>query len=374
MKQVIMIRSNHISHDPRVKKEAITLANNGFKVSILGRDKENKYQKYEKFDKYDIYRFNYKIGRYSLATFKTIFLPFSILIWWIYEFIFLFKNEWDIVHSCDFDTLIPAILVAKIKKKKLVYDIFDVYGDMITSTNIPNPLLNMLKFLEEFSIRFADVTILADISRKNQLKNAEFKKMVIIMNTPKSEVNSSLKNDNDEFIIFYGGLIAKERGLLQMIKAITDILDIKLIIAGYGYDEAELIPIFEKEKNIEFLGRVSHHKILECTKNADLLFALYDPTIPNNKYASPNKLFEAMLCEKPVIVNEGTSMADIVKEEKCGIIVHYDDIKEIKDAVVAIKNDKKLKITLGKNSRKAYDNKYNWSIMEKRLKNIYREL
>ena len=108
-------------------KEAKTISNNGFKVSILGRDKEGKYQKYEDHNEYEIYRFNYKIGKYNLATFRTIFLPLSILTWWIYELFFLLRNEWDVVHSCDFDTLIPAVVATKVKRKKLVYDIFDVY-------------------------------------------------------------------------------------------------------------------------------------------------------------------------------------------------------------------------------------------------------
>ena len=151
-------------------KEAKSLSRNGLEVFILGRDKEGIYKKYEVHDEYKIYRFNYKIGKYSLATFRTIFLPLSLLIWWIYEYFFLIKHDWDVVHSCDFDTLIPAILAAKVKRKKLVYDIFDVYSDMITSTNIPISLLSILKFLEEFFIRFANVIILPDISRKSQLK------------------------------------------------------------------------------------------------------------------------------------------------------------------------------------------------------------
>ena len=113
-----------------------------------------------------------------------------------------------------------------------------------------------------------------------------------------------------------------------MINAIKDISDIKLIIAGYGIGEDELIPILDKKQNIKFLGRLPHNEIMRLTNEADLLFALYDTNVPNNKYASPNKLFEAMPCGKPIIVNDGTSMANIVKNEECGIIVPYNDIRE----------------------------------------------
>lgn len=374
MKDVIIVRSNSITHDPRVKKEALSLANNGYDVSILGRDKENEYELFEELENCKIYRYNYKIGRLNLVTFKTILLPFSIFLWWIYEVYFLFNHDWDVVHSCDFDTLLPAIIAAKIKRKKIIYDIFDVYGDMLTFTNIPKTLLNLLKFAEEFLIRFVDVTILVDVTRKDQLKNAKFKKVVYVMNTPKSECNNVLEDREDGFIIFYGGLIAKERGLIQIINAIKDLPNIKLIIAGFGYGEDEILPIINKNKNTEFIGRIPHSKVLEYTKKADLLFALYDPKVPNNAYASPNKLFEAMLCKKPIIVNEGTSMAKIVEEENCGLIVPYDDVKKIRNSILSIKNDENLKALLGENGRKAYENKYNWDMMEKRLLEVYGEL
>ena len=52
----------------------------------------------------------------------------------------------------------------------------------------------------------------------------------------------------------------------------------------------------------------------------------------------------------------------------------YENIKKTREAILKIKNNNNLKTFLGKNGRKAYDNKYNWSIMEKRLKNLYMEL
>ena len=159
-----------------------------------------------------------------------------------------------------------------------------------------------------------------------------------------------------------------------MIKAIEKLDDVKLIIAGFGRHEEILIPIFKRSKNVEYMGEVPYEKVLEMTMKSDLLFALYDTKIENNKYATPNKLFEAMMCEKPILVNGGTTMSEIVKKWNCGLVVPYGDVEEIRESVLKIKNDPSLKTELGKNGRKAYEKRYNWKIMEKRLLELYEGL
>lgn len=52
-----------------------------------------------------------------------------------------------------------------------------------------------------------------------------------------------------------------------------------------------------KGKNVEFIGKINYDAILKRTLNCDIIFALYNPKIPNHKYASPIKLFEAMIVE-----------------------------------------------------------------------------
>jgi glycosyltransferase involved in cell wall biosynthesis len=78
-----------------------------------------------------------------------------------------------------------------------------------------------------------------------------------------------------------------------------------------------------------------------------------------------------MASKIPIIVNENTSMADIVRKEKCGIVIPYGNEEALIWAVSRLKNDLSLQKRLGDNGRKAYENKYNWTIMENRLNSIY---
>ena len=194
------------------------------------------------------------------------------------------------------------------------------------------------------------------------------------MNTPIDMIKIERKTTkNKVFSIFYGGLLAEERGFYQIINAIKDFNDVKLIIAGFGKDEEKLQKLFQKAENVRFIGKIPYKDVIKYTKKADLLFALYDPSIPNNKFASPNKIFEAMMCKKPIIVSDCSTMSRIIKEENCGIVVSYNDIESIRNAILKLKNDLQLCKLLGNNGRKAYENKYNWDVMQKRLLQIYKE-
>jgi glycosyltransferase involved in cell wall biosynthesis len=113
---------------------------------------------------------------------------------------------------------------------------------------------------------------------------------------------------------------------------------------------------------------------MKCVRESDVLFAIYDPIVQNNKYSSPNKLFEAMMCQKPIIVNSGTSMDRIVQGEKCGIVIESLTPSAFREAILRLKEDAQLRETLGKNGRAAYDERYSWSIMEQRLINLHSRL
>ena len=75
------------------------------------------------------------------------------------------------------------------------------------------------------------------------------------------------------------------------------------------------------------------------------------------------KLF---LCGKPIIVCKKTSIDKIVKDEKLGIVIDY-NVQEFFKAVDSLKEKDFSK------SIDLYNKKYNWTIMEERLKNIFKE-
>jgi len=367
MVKVLFIRCHHNSS--RVFKEAKSVSKHGYDVDLFlwNRDTNNTKITTEKY--YNKYEYGLKApyGKYRLF--------FFWIIWWNAIFHYLMKNQYDIVHVCGFDSYIPAIL-GKFKGYRIIYDIFDFFGESMPAST-PIILKKSISAFERYLIQFADAVIIVDEFRKEQLKKAKIGRLEIIMNCVSDEIENIFQkkdNRNVVFRVFYGGMLSRTRGLIQLIESIKDKQDIQLIIAGSGEDENMIKNIIKNLGNINFIGQITHKEALVQTYQADVIFAYYDPIIPNNKLASPNKLFEAMMCATPIIVNEETTMANIVKEEKCGVIVPYCDIPRLKSMLIQLKNNHEYCTILGKNGRIAFEKKYNWDIMEQRLVNLYHSL
>lgn len=369
--KVIMVRSQPVNPDVRIEKEAKTLSTAGFDVIILGWGKSGrKSVRLEKRSGYLIRRFRLRAPWGKKVVFV---LPF----WWIFETGWLLKHQWDIVHAADFDTLVPALIAAKLKRKYIIYDIFDYYAE---STPMPHFLRAILGRLDRYLMNFVDKIIVVDPSRLKQIGRENDSTVAVIFNSPSDHLTTKKLSNKDTpkdnsgyFTIFYAGVLPVDRDIISVIYGSMEFNDVYVEIAGYGYQETVIKKICSKYPRSQFIGTITYETVIEKTLQADLLFALYDPKIPNNRYASPNKLFEAMMCGKPILVSDDTAMADIVKEENCGLVVPYGDIEAIKCAINKLKGDPDLCKSLGRNGRKAYEEKYNWKLMEGRLMEIYND-
>jgi len=163
--------------------------------------------------------------------------------------------------------------------------------------------------------------------------------------------------------------------LEKVFQAIENINGVRLIIAGYG-DQVNDIKRWADNTadKVKYIGRIGYEEVLERTMASNLLFALYDPSVAAVRHASCNKLFEAMMSQKPILVSKGTAMEDIVEREKCGITVDSGSTEQIGKAIVRLKENPELCRQLGQNGRKAYEQKYNREIMEQRLLELYHKM
>jgi glycosyltransferase involved in cell wall biosynthesis len=126
--------------------------------------------------------------------------------------------------------------------------------------------------------------------------------------------------------------------------------------------------------NIAWHGRVPYQIAMQLSGEADVVIATYDPVIPNHRFSSPNKVFEAMLLGKPIIVAHDTNMDRIITQAECGIIIPYGDEAALESALQRLQDEPGLRLRLGENARRAYDTTYSWQIMQHRLIDLYEQL
>jgi len=368
MKKVCFLRAKSPPViEARISKDASVLLKHGWEVTLLEWDREADKPRYEKIDRINVVRVHCK------APYNSPLVAFFLIVWWFKALHYLLSNRFDVLHACDFDTLPPCLLIRFLRSTPVVYDQFDFYAHMI-ELHIPSFIRSLVAGMERRMINYADQLIIADETRRDQIGKTR-KRVRVITNSPPDYYDELSSETHEEtFTLFYGGNLIKTRGLEGASEVVSSLRGVRLVIAGYGPDEEFLAPLFSSIKQVEYIGPISYREVIERTFRSSLILILYDPRVPNNRYASPNKLFEAMMAGKPVIVSGGTSMARIVGEEECGRIIGYDDSESLKRAIIQLRDDPSLRAKLGVNGRKAYLKKYNWTLMEERLIEIYKGL
>lgn len=367
--RIVIVRSGLETVDSRILKTAQTLATGGHHVTILSWDREHKHPRIEDKGSYEALRFRFR-APYGLKA--LIYWP----IWWGFEFLWLLRAKWDVVHAIDFDTLLPAMIAARIKKRPVIYEMFEVYEDL---RPLPQVLRKVFVAIDKVLISLANAVIIVDEARIEELNGIPNDNVVIIYNSPPDvfqKLNHPTQRDSTLTLLYAGGMRRKGRGNLDRVfQAIKNIDDVRLVIGGYGKQVEEIEKwVNEEPSKVQFLGRLSYAEVLERTMAADLLLALYPPTSLNIKYTTATKLFEAMMCSKPILVSRGTATADVVEKENCGVVVDGNSVEEIRKAIIELREDTELCKHLGENGRRAYEQKYSGKIMEQRLLTLYQEL
>lgn len=378
-KSVFIVRSNPMAPDPRTKKEAITLSKNGFSVKVIAWDKEGNLKQFEseKFGK--VYRIRTKILSNKNIKIKHFKGLINIALWnfSLLKFFVKHRNEYAVIHVLDFDSIIPAYLCKVFLHKKVIYDVADFYSDMLV--NVSPTLRKILRFIDLFIINRVDAVILPDEQRAKWIEGANPKSLTFIYNSVPGEILQYAENSADlgsvEHKITYIGLLAFERGLLPIINVVKKLSNWRLILGGFGGNEPEIRKICKDVKNIEVLGKMSYEEVIRLESVSDILFATYDPSIPNHRFSSPNKLFEAMAFGKPIIVARGTGVDKIVEKYNLGFVVDYGNEQQLEKVLKEVETwDKEKKKQFAEHSIKIYNENFSWEIMEKRLVDLYSNL
>jgi glycosyltransferase involved in cell wall biosynthesis len=370
-----MLRSVPVAPDPRLDRAAQALSDCGDEISVLGWDRMADSPVFENLSYGSITRLRLRSG-YARGSGNA--GPIIIWSFWLLWSLWRRRQEYDLIHACNFDTVLPALVMQLLFRKIVVYDIFDFYPEMLRAT--PRWIVKLIRALDLWAIGQADAVILADDCRRDQIRGANPKSVTVIYNSPRDALAemerqmATAQEIADSLRIAFVGLLHVERGLVQLLQVLSSHPDWHLDLAGFGGDEDIILPMAENLPNVTFHGRVGYERALALMHRADTLIATYDPSIPNHRYASPNKLFEAMMLAKPIIVARGTSMDRIVERHECGLVVEYGNLSALESAMERLEEDPGLGRRLGAAGREAYEGEYSWEIMRQRLLGLYRTL
>ena len=104
-------------------------------------------------------------------------------------------------------------------------------------------------------------------------------------------------------------------GLLGLKKSL------KIISAGWIGDNYTKI-LFEKyDQNIINYGVLNQYEALKLSQKVDYIMCVYEPNNINNINASPNKIYDSIQIQTPVIINSEVKISKFVEEINSGYII-----------------------------------------------------
>jgi glycosyltransferase involved in cell wall biosynthesis len=289
-------------------------------------------------------------------------------------------KEVQVIHCHDLDALFIGSRLKDTKRVKLIYD----SHEMATDRNLATRGMRRRAFRRERKlIGSVDAVITAApgySQRIRELYNIEVP--LTILNVPDSEsqspgrfsIRESLKIPDSKFLAVYQGSIQKNRGIEQAIDAISQVDNAVLVIIGYGEHRAYLessVAIRGLGEKIRFFGPVANNQIVPWISEADAVLCLINGGSDSYRYSLPNKLFEAISAEVPVIASNYPGIGAFVLRERIGLVAEPSELNEVVEAIRALSLSRDLDQEFRLNCKKL-KNSLDWKFEREKLLALYR--
>jgi glycosyltransferase involved in cell wall biosynthesis len=367
-KTATVLVSNDLTHDQRVKKVCQSLMDLGFNIVLVGR-RTNASSPIDR--PYPCRRF--KLGFSGGAGFYAMLN--SCL------FFYLLFAKTDVIVANDLDTLWPAYLVGKWRKKGVVYDSHEYFTEAAGLTG--------RSFQKKFWLRIERhifpklnrvITVnesIAEIYRKLYGVNVR-----VIRNMPPRWVNrhQSTREElglpvDQKLVLLQGAYIDHDRGCLEAIRAFAHIEGVQLLIVGAGQaipKAKALVHEMKLDSKVTFFDKMPFERLRDYTANVDLGLSLDIPRHLNYKLSLPNKLFDYLQAGTPVLVSRLPELERVLNAHTVGTFIDNHQPEHIAERIRYC-----LELAQQQEWRKNIEvaaQLYCWESEEKVLREIYEPL
>jgi len=135
------------------------------------------------------------------------------------------------------------------------------------------------------------------------------------------------------------GLSLQNRYPENSLRAVLSVKNLNAIVVGGIYEETRVRLCQEYgamlKKRVLFMGMIDQLQIPSFLVEALFSIVLYTTDIPNSRYCEPNRLYQSLAMNVPVIVGCNEPMKEIVEDYGFGIVLKSDgrDLNELCAAV-----------------------------------------
>lgn len=350
MKRVIVSVINDLVTDQRVNRTCLTLSECGVEVILVGRALKNSLPMPPR--------------PYSTRRMKLIFTT-GVMFYLEFQFrlfFYLLFHKADLLFSNDLDTLLPNYLASKLKGAPLIYDSHEYYTGVpeLVETPIKRKVWKSLEkfLLPKLKYMFSVNDSIAKLYRDEMgvpvkvMRNLPLKKEL-----PVKATRASLGLPPDKSIILLQGAgININRGIEEAIQAMPQLNNCLLLIIGGG-DAIESLKKLTADLHltdkVKFMGKLPFEELMQYTVQADIGLSLDKDTNINYRYSLPNKLFDYIQAEVPVLASPLVEVKRIIDDYNVGVCIESHTPDEIAAKINFMLSDKSRLLQWKANEAKA---------------------
>jgi len=352
----------------------------------------------------------YKIENLNIWSIKTRDIPLEKLkrifsIWNFFDYLLTRLHLFPEMETFSFRAFFALENILKTKSYDLVHDIQSLgwatvpmkgYGIPIVTT-VHHPLTKDREadlqrnfglwdktttilfyplVMQGFVIRRIDRVITSFHEGVDELKKAfrvKKEKVSVVYNGMDVEMFQNTGEPREEnALLFVGNTEDTKKGLVYLFEAMTMLPEhVTLTIVDDGPPKkttaADLIKKFNIGHRVKFTGKLGYDELVSIYSRKTILVmsSLFEG------FGLP--AVEAMSCKTPVVVTTAGSLKEVVTPD-CGILVPPRDAVALKEAVIKLLKNKKLRETMGKAGRKRAVENFSWTVAARNTLDVYKHV
>lgn len=285
--------------DTRINKEIKTLSAH-FDITYLGIGRNDS----QSFVKPFCAQFCLVKGHHkSIPTLFKYFLTFIRL---------YFPRRYASIHVVNEQLLLIFFPFLWGSRRRVVADIFD---SIFLRTESP-----LVRSLQSLVYRLPKQIIVTDENRKTLVPTDFQPKVTVVENYPYAFEDVQPKvAANDELLILYSGSLGVTRGTQLLIDLINLSPKVKVWMIGWVYDEPTRQ--LSQHPQVTFWGVKTQQETMRLASECDYILSVYEPINDNNLNASPNKIYDAIQAQTPVIINAEIKVSQFVAQHRLGYVL-----------------------------------------------------
>lgn len=345
-----------ISHvpDPRLIRRISFLATE-YSVSVLYFDRENREEKAPvaaagvEFVRIAPRRVSGRLGGRLLRT----------LVYYLRVLPLLIRMRPVAVHCANLDMLFLGVLYQKWfnSRVRVIYEVADLHPLIYNENDGWKGLVRrFFCSIERRLCANCDLLIVTSpVFVDSHFGSFVDKDKVLFQpNTPERHVFEGFRKRERTTGLTIGaiGTVRYAEQLRMLVDVSERIEGIDVLIAGEGPDSESIRAYCKNKTHVRFYGGYDYNReIKHLYEQVDCVYAVYDTEIPNVRVALPNRLYEAIVCELPIIVAEGTVLAQFCLEHGVGYSVSDREPEQLEQLLQRLLDDPRVLEEAAKRAR-----------------------